>query len=380
MLAPGPEILIAMHNAILWCLVPAAFGLARSETGSTARALLAAGLVPLTPLLWPLAWNDYREMELALPFIPWAIRGWRERRKGLAAFGIVGLLLCREEYGAMVALLAILPARRTEDVGTTYRWSRAAFALGVGWVLFIYLGFQYLAIGRYAPEGYVHHFGGPKPGLVPTSMVGLELLILGLGPWSALAALAPRVAILVLPWLVGLARGRWAMNLLDTDRWHNVRYAAPIVGVLVAAGAIGFARASGWALRARGGRWIVAGLWLLTAAGLIAGRAVTLERLEHAPRPIGGAEAKEIWRWIDRVGPDDGVVAHYEVTAPLSSRRHLYSYVMNQNKPPGWPGLGPEIRWVFYFHNDLHAPSLVAQGFEPVHRGEALRIYRRSPP
>src|SRR5205807_2674802 len=104
-LAPGPEVLIAMHNAILWCLIPAAFGLARSETGSTARALMAAALVPLTPLLWPLAWNDYREMELALPFIPWAIHGWRERRRGLAAFGIVGLLLCREEYAVLVASL-----------------------------------------------------------------------------------------------------------------------------------------------------------------------------------------------------------------------------------------------------------------------------------
>ena len=121
-LFPGPETLLVIHNVIVWCLVPAVFGLVRSESGSTRLALLATALVPLTPLLWPLAWNDYREMTLALPFIAWGIQGYRDRRPGLAALGIGGMLLCREEYGILVATLALLPPRAGEDVGTTYRW------------------------------------------------------------------------------------------------------------------------------------------------------------------------------------------------------------------------------------------------------------------
>ncbi len=376
-LFPGPETLLVIHNAIVWCLVPAVFGLVRSESGSARRALLAAALVPLTPLLWPLAWNDYREMTLALPFIAWAIQGYRDRRPGLAALGIGGMLLCREEYGILVATLALLPPRPGEDIGTTYRWMRAATALGVGWFLLGFLGYQYFFVSRYAPEQYVGHFGGPKPGLVPTAGVALELLAFGLGPWALLAALAPRFALLALPWVVGLVRGRWSLDSMDTVRWSQVRYTTPIVGLVVAAGAIGFARLAGRAARARGGRWLVAALWAATAAGLWAARAEVVARLERVPRPIARDEAEEVWRWIGRVAPGDGVIAHYEMTAPLSSRRHLYSYVMDHNRPRGYPRLGPEIRWIFYFDNDLDPAKLVAQGFEPAHRGRAVRIYRR---
>ena len=62
---------------------------------------------------------------------------------------------------------------------------------------------------------------------------------------------------------------------------------------------------------------------------------------------------------------------------PPSSRRHLYSYVMNQNLPRGYPQLRPQMRWVFFFKGDLRTEPLEEQGFEPVHRGDALRIYRR---
>jgi hypothetical protein len=150
-----------------------------------------------------------------------------------------------------------------------------------------------------------------------------------------------------------------------------------MVGLVVASGAIGFARLAGWAARRRGGWWLVAALWAATAAGLWAARAEVVAPLERVPRPIARDEAEEVWRWIGRVSHGDGVIAHYEMTAPLSSRRHLYSYVMLPNLPRGYPRLGPEIRWVFFFDNDLDAANLVAQGFEPAHRGQAVRIYRR---
>jgi hypothetical protein len=316
-------------------------------------------------------------MTLALPFIVWALQGYRDRRPGLAALGIVGMLLCREEYGILVATLALLPPRPGEDVGTTYRWMRAVIALGAGWFLLGFLGYQYFLVSRYAPEQYAEHFGGPKPGLVPTAEVALELLAYGLGPWALLAALAPRFALLALPWVLGLARGRWGLGMMDTVQWSQVRYTTPIVGLVVAAGAIGLARLSGRAARMRGGWWLVTVLCAATAAGLWAARGEVVARLERMPRPIDRDQAEEVWRWIGRVAPGDGVLAHYEMTAPLSSRRHLYSYIMEQNKPPGFPRLVPEIRWAFFFDGDLDTANLVAQGFEPAYCGWSVRIYRR---
>ncbi len=36
-LFPGPETLLVIHNVMVWCLVPAVFGLVRSESGSAGR-------------------------------------------------------------------------------------------------------------------------------------------------------------------------------------------------------------------------------------------------------------------------------------------------------------------------------------------------------
>ena len=75
--------------------------------------------------------------------------------------------------------------------------------------------------------------------------------------------------------------------------------------------------------------------------------------------------------------PEDGVLATYEVTAPLSSRKRLFSYIMDQNKPPGFPQLGPEIQWVMIRNRDLDRRLFLDQGFELVHQGAFLTILRR---
>ncbi len=54
-----------------------------------------------------------------------------------------------------------------------------------------------------------------------------------------------------------------------------------------------------------------------------------------APSPIDREEAEQVWSWIRQVGPDDAVMADYEVSAPLSSRRRIYSYVLDANLPTG---------------------------------------------
>jgi uncharacterized membrane protein len=76
-LFPDPRTLLVLQSIVFWWVIPAAYGLVRAESRSEATALSAAALVPLTPLFWPLVWNDFRELQLVAPFILWAIRSVR---------------------------------------------------------------------------------------------------------------------------------------------------------------------------------------------------------------------------------------------------------------------------------------------------------------
>jgi hypothetical protein len=78
------------------------------------------------------------------------------------------------------------------------------------------------------------------------------------------------------------------------------------------------------------------------------------------------------------VGPDDAVLADYLVSAPLSSRRRLFSYILDSNKPEGFPRLGPELRWLFVRNDNPFLKVLLDQGFEVVHQGKFLTVARRS--
>ena len=377
---PDPRTLLVIQNVMIWWVVPAAFSLLKSESGSDTVALTGASLVPLTPLMWPLALNDYREMELALPFVIWAIQGYRQRRHRLAMFGIIGTLLCREEFGLFVASMAILPPKHQEDIGTTYKWSRGVFALGVGWIVFAFFGYQFLVVSHSAPEQWVDHFGGSKMPFMISAESTLFLLIFGLGSWSFLALLAPRVAVLAVPWLFGLCRGRWDLRHLSSYTWGNVRYTTPIVGIVLTAGLIGYAALARWCLSRRSGRSLLAGIWLAIAIGLLASRGEVITLLTKIPQPISQADVAAAWPWIHRVKPEDGVLASYSISAPLSSRRFLYSNTLTINQPPRYPQLAPQISWAFLETHSHSSTLLTSQGFEVVYAGETLRIYRRAQP
>jgi hypothetical protein len=375
--APGPTTLLVVHGIVFWWVIPAAFTLVRSETGSNALALSAAALVPLTPMLWPLAWNDFRELQMALPFVLWSVQGVRARRVGLSAFGIGGMLACRQEFAVVAATLAILPPREPEDVGRTYRWAHALIVVGLGWILFGYFAYLRYVMGRESPLRYIDQFLGPKARLGQSLTTAGEFLVLGLGAWAVFLVRVPRVALLMVPWLWSLAGGRWALRYLATEEWHHVRYAAPFVGLGLAAGLIGFGQVGAWLLRRpRGALWLAL-VWLAAAAGSGLALADMVRRTDRQPYPISPAEARAVWSWIDRVGPDDGVLAVYDVTAPLSSRRLLYSYVLTVNRPLGYPTLGPEVVWVFWRNNDGGTQVFEEQGFNVVHRGPYLTVLRR---
>ena len=73
-----------------------------------------------------------------------------------------------------------------------------------------------------------------------------DLLVWGLGAWALFACLAPRVAILAVPWIWSLCNGRWSLRFLATEEWHHVRYTVPPVAMMLAAGLIGYSRLGAW--------------------------------------------------------------------------------------------------------------------------------------
>jgi len=375
---PDPRTLLLIHCVVFWWVVPAAFTLARSESGSDRAALAATALVPLLPLLWPLAWNDFRELQMGIPFVLWAYQGVRGRRAGLTAAAIAGMLACRQEFAIIVASLAFLPPREDEDPGRKARWRLVLFDLGLGWILFAFFGYLFLFVGRYAPQAYTGQFLGPKPTLAQTMETMFWVVRDGLGPWVALALLAPGAAILAAPWLWSLCNGQWAMRMLSEASWHHVRYAVPTVATLLPAGLIGFSRLAVRLRGRRGGAAILAAVWLASAGASAFGLRATLARMEAIPPPVDPADVEPFWAWAREVAPDDGVLASYEFTAPLSSRKRLYSHVMQVNEPRGYPTLGAEFHWVFWKVPGRDPAAFVDQGFAVVHRGPSLVVLRRA--
>ncbi len=376
---PGPQTLLVIQNVMFWWVIPAAFTLVRSESRSEWVALSAAALVPLTPLLWPLAWNDFRELQLAGPFVLWAVQGVRSRALSIAGVGIAGALACRQEFAVMVATLAFLPPRDAEGLSTTLKWRTGLLLTGTLWLFLGFFGYLRFMVARTAPDHFIDEFLVPSATALQTVRTAAETLLIGMGVWAILACLAPRVAIFAIPWIWGVCRGRWALWMLSTDLWSLVRYVAPATFLFLASGLVGYARLATALLKwPSGRRWLVL-VWLAAAAGSGAGLHVVAGRLAHVPVAIDRSEAEAVWRWIRQVGPDDAVVADIQVSAPLSSRPKLYSDILDQNLPGGSATLGPEIRWLFISNRSRYRNFMLEQGFEIVHHGKWLTIARRMP-
>jgi hypothetical protein len=373
---PDPRTLLVLNNLVFWLIVPASYSLVRSETGSNRIAFAATLLVPLTPLLWPLAWNDFREIQLGLPFVLIALQGWRSRSRRLTALGVLGMLACRQEFAVIVASLAILNPREPEDRRTAIRWSLAAIAIGAVWFCVGFLGVLSLAHGTESARLYLQQFDGPKPGPLKTLGTSIDFLLVGLGSWAVLAWFAPRVAILGIPWVWSVASGKWELRLIGSAGWHQVRYAGPFTALFLAAGLIGYGRLSAW-MHGRGRRVAAALLWAIVLAGLIVSNMELQKRFARIPLEHPPEDVAAFWRNEREVGPTDGVLAHYDFTAPLSSRRFLYSDVLDKNRPEGYPILGDRIQWIFLRPGKVTPKRFDGQGFRTVYSGRTLVILRR---
>jgi Zn-dependent membrane protease YugP len=379
-LRPGPETLLVVEAVLLWMVVPAAFVLARGESGSVILGLASACLVPLTPLLVPIAANDFRELQLGIPFVVLAVEGMRGRRRWLATAGITGMLACRQEYAVIVASLGLIPPRQPEDLGRTARWARATFYVGVAWWL-IFLLYVGIARGYGTVTGYLVQFAGEKLPLEAALPAAGEILLLGLGAWSAMLVGLPRMWLVVFPWAWCVARAGGTIGVVGTEQWSSVRYMAPLAGIGIAAGLVGLCH-SARLIDLPGSRLVVIagrlGTLAVAAMGLVAARAAMQSQSAYAPPAISRAEADGLLAWIGRVGPSDGVLTDYPLAAPLSSRKTLKSYRMTLDQPWGFPHVGPDYRWIFARPSDLAPDWLTAQGFEVVHRGETTWVFHRA--
>lgn len=377
-LYPHPKTLLAIHAILFWLLIPAAYASARSEGVDRAIAVVAAVSATLVPLLRPLAIDDFRELQIAIPFVLWAIEGYRSRRLGLSSWGIGGLLCCRQEYAIVVASLAFLPPRAREDPGKTLVWRQTVVLIGVVWLCYIYLGYLGWMIGPNAPDHFLEEFMKPKPPWDEIARTATGIVVVGLGGWALLGCAAPRLMWISLPWLWGLATGRWAIRLLETEEWHGVRYAAPFAATALAAGLSGYARIANRLISFRRAGVFVSLFAILVLASVAIPQIEIARKLDRVPSRIDADEAAIVWKWIDQIAPSEGVLAVYDVSAQLSSRRLLSSYILDQNKPIGFPILKPEYHWVFTRAKDIPESIWIDQGFELVHSGRGVRIYRRS--
>jgi len=279
----------------------------------------------------------------------------------------------------MVASLGFLPPRKSEDASTTGIWRLVIFDLGLAWILFGFFGYLKLTRGSGAIRDYIEQFLGPKATVAQTLDTAGEILFYGVGGWAFLAILAPGIAIWAIPWIWSLCNGRWALRLLTGPSWHHVRYAVPMVAMSLAAGLVGYARLANWLRDRPGGPIALALGWLLAAVIGLIGLYRVSALMEGTAPVVAPADVAPYWAFVQQVKPDETVLAAYEFTAPLSSRRGLYSYILNPNRPQGFPGLGPEFAWIFLRASGLDPELFVNQGFRVVHRGESLIVLRREP-
>ena len=222
--------------------------------------------MPLTPLFWPLVWNDFRELQLAGPFVLWAVQGVRAARLGWAAVGIGGMLACRQEYAVMVATFAFLPPRQPESLSATLRWRRSILLIGLLWFMVGFLGYLSYVVGSGTPNAFLEQFMGPKAPFQPDARDLARNPLAGDGGVGHLRVpgTAGRHSGVTLD-LGAVQRAMGDATCSRRSEWHNVRYVMPMAAIVLAAGLIGYSRLANWLRPRRGGRAMMVAAWLGSA-------------------------------------------------------------------------------------------------------------------
>ena len=227
--------------------------------------------------------------------------------------------------------------------------------------------------GPKTSELYIDQFLGPKASFHEAAATSLETVLLGMGAWALLACFGAadcdsRLALDMgtLQREVGDAAafdfGMARRPVCDADGRHlagcRLDRLRPVGERTLAA----TRRPAGLAI-----------VWACAAVMCGVGLRDVTDRLARAPVLIERQEAEQIWKWIKEVGDNDAVLADYEVSAPLSSRRQLYSYVMDVNLPKNFPELDSDVSLAVHPQGDIRSSTgCWSRGLKSFYQGKYL--------
>ena len=361
LVAPTPQLFIAVQIAAVASGVLPLYWLGRSRTGSARMA----GLVALTYLAYPwTAWtavDAFHPVTLAIPLLLFCI--WFLETDRLVLFAVCAVL---------TAATGELMALGVAGLGLWYAFSKgrrtAGFviaALGLSWsCLALIVLVPAFSDGESVFYGAYDAVGGSPAGIVetafrsPTTILGAltesrDLLYLALlaVPLAGAFLLAPGLAAVSLPQVVA--------NLLagfDGTTDPHAHYVAGILPFLFAAIAVGLGRLSGaTAMR------IAALVLTLTLAAAVAGpwpggiaRKASWEGGEAAPDALAARRAAV------RLVPDDAAVSTTNrLGSYLSARRYVYSVPLVENAD--WIAVDTTDPWIPEgFSGDFDVPRFQA--------------------
>ncbi len=342
----SPEMLLVAQAVIVSLGALPAFWLGRRWLGDDRLAVAGAVAYLMAPGLMHATLFDFHPVTLAAPLLMFCI--WAAEEARWVTLGVCATLavLCQEQVGLLIAVLAVWLWFRHPDR------RRAAVMLGAGALLWVVVAFAVI-LPAFALDGVNPHLSrysslGDSPGEILLSFVTrpwdvLEIVVtpgrigyvLGLLAATLFLALAaPLLALVAVPQLV--------INLFastgpaQTVEYH---YAVLLVPVLVAAALLGLAN-----LRARGLRNPLGGLLAdgrRMAAGIIG--ATLLLGVFLGPLPLWGwlpggyggspmhaftvdEHARALQRAVDMVPEGVAVSATNEAGSHLSARRRIHLF------------------------------------------------------
>jgi len=360
---------------------------------------------------WPIQWLinfDVHEIAFAVPLLAWAIDAIDRRRHGEIIAAAVGLLLVREDMGAVVATLGLVigvqwwrqhrQARRGAADPPAHSDFRLAGALVlVGLAVFAIV--TLVVIPHFAPDGYAYwqysQFGdGAGGALIGALTHPWRLVTLLFWPplktltWAAL--LVPLLGLPVRSWYALAGLPIMAERLL-ADRaslWlPQYHYNAPVwvIGVLAAADVIGRLPAPRRQLMSRLAALVLTGSMTLGIAtsliwpGAVWSSAFSLWRVaDGSAFSLTQIEQQRaaVTAWLPAntcVAADDRIADHLthtnRVTVPGVSQHRQDFYVIDTSRPV------PAVTTVTLTTQQV-IDQVQAAGFEPVFSAGPLVIWQ----
>lgn len=390
-LAPQLDTLFAVQSSLLALGAWGVYRLVRKAPAPPLAAAAAAWVYLLWWPVWRMAMADVRPLTWSLPFLLLlAAALWEERHWEAFLWGLLACL-CREEVPALVVFLCA-------GAWVAGRARPTALRLALAAVLFFALSTAlrsntsfYIQPSRWI-EALVGGGGGDEGewGHSAWELLGVRLAYLRqwIVPVGAGALLAPELLVGALPLF-----GYLFTQPHEWASWEGpyIHHAAPAVGVVAAAAAVGWSRAL---------RRAPAGLVVVVLFALIGAEIWDLQRrwepiiapeitpwLEQEPRVL------EAHRLAAQVPADASVMADWHTVHLFSGRAAVYAYHQESPEPEALepptegplttpllprPALTPD--WALVHRDDgVWLRRCAAAGFVERERGDEWTLLQRGP-